>query len=229
VLVGRDGVGRISDFGLSQGNLSPPRAATRTGDEDRTLDIHAMGISAWVALSGAAELSPALAALVCRACSEDPSARFQSAREMACAIEQIEGPQQRIATASEVSTYVDSLLAEELASRRSSLPPSAGGSLVELPRPGHAPDVDADQDPTFTSRAEAIGRPELAAGLRVAGKTARRIAALLVVLAATLLCLGGSDTRPTAAAGAPSPGAITSPAPPRLMEAPAPPTARSPF
>lgn len=172
ILVGRDGVGRIADFGLSQASLATLRTAPgvvmgkilymapeylREQQVDRRIDLYAIGMSAWVALTGArpfvaeseaallhmvldgelrspGELAPYLSdelcALILKACAKSPEARFSTAREMAQAIEALP----TVASYREVSAEVERLLGAELSSRRTSL-----RRLSTAPLPERAP------------------------------------------------------------------------------------------
>lgn len=160
LLVGRDGVTRLSDFGIAK---STQNQALTTGQAvmgklvylapeylqrlpvGRSLDIYALGIVLWVALSGHdpwADVSdaqlieqitqhgvPAFSALqlgldplieqvVERACRRDASWRYQSARDMHEALEQAARKAGCIAEQREVAAYVENVFGAELNERR---------------------------------------------------------------------------------------------------------------
>jgi serine/threonine-protein kinase len=160
VLVGRDGITRLTDFGIARsafgsvstdrkhivGKLlySPPEYL-RQRAAGPPLDVYALGMTMWIALSGSepwpeateAQLvtrilrdgvprltatglgvAPQIDALVSRACARERSQRFPSARDMAEAIETIERETGQVATHSEVAEYVELLVGADLSRRR---------------------------------------------------------------------------------------------------------------
>lgn len=159
ILVGRDGVARLADFGIAKSSLGsvstdkgyiigkllfmPPEYLRRTG-VDRRLDVYAMGMSMWVVLAGndpwpdidegqlvteivsngvppvssVADVPPQVDAIVSRACAMDANDRFQSAREMSQAIEEVARFTGWMASHAEVSAFVEQLLGHDLARRR---------------------------------------------------------------------------------------------------------------
>ncbi|HEX5099765.1 MAG TPA: protein kinase [Polyangiaceae bacterium] len=184
VLVGvRDGVARLSDFGVAKSALSVtqtnpgsvvgkvlylPPEYLRGDPVGPTFDIYALGITLWMSLTGVepwpdlddmelaraiafdgvpsleglVDVAPEVRALVERACERDPNKRFQSAREMAIAIERWERQCGWVATHAEVAACVERLLGDKLRARREEVarhvaaPPEARRpSLHRLPRP----------------------------------------------------------------------------------------------
>jgi serine/threonine-protein kinase len=163
LLVGRDGVTRLSDFGIAKSALSivvtdevyvqgklaymAPEYMQRL-PFDRTIDVYAMGITLYLALTGdlpwpgadEAQLVPAillqgvprlatrsartgpigaeLCAVVDRACHRDPKQRFRSARAMLDALETAGKAIGGLARHVEVAEFVDGLVGDELLSRR---------------------------------------------------------------------------------------------------------------
>jgi serine/threonine-protein kinase len=163
LLVGLDGVTRLTDFGIAKSALSlvvtdeiyvqgklvymAPEYLQRK-PVDRTLDVYAMGVTLWIALSGdipwpgaeEAQLLPSIlvqgvpsfaasagnvgteiAAVVDRACHRDPRQRFQTAREMLDALEEASKAVGGLARHVEVAEYVEGLVGSELALRRAHL------------------------------------------------------------------------------------------------------------
>lgn len=184
VLVGvRDGVARLSDFGVAKSALSVtqtnpgsvvgkvlylPPEYLRGDPVGPTFDIYALGITLWMSLTGVepwpdlddmelaraiafdgvpsleglVDVAPEVRALVERACERDPHKRFQSAREMAIAIERWERQCGWVATHAEVAACVERLLGDKLRARREEVarlvaapPESRRRSLHRLPRP----------------------------------------------------------------------------------------------
>lgn len=160
VLVGRDGVARIADFGIAKSALASvstdknylvgkllymPREYLSRGPVGPQLDIYSLGVTLWLALTGAepwpngseaqlvrhilddrlppmasvgVTLAPQIEALVARACDPDPAARFSSAREMADAVEAIGRYTGWLASHGDVARYVESLMGVDLERRR---------------------------------------------------------------------------------------------------------------
>lgn len=160
VLVGRDGVTRIADFGIAKSTVtsvvtdqgfmvgkllySPPEYLWRR-PVGPTLDVYALGITLWIAFAGidpwpdsddaqlmarilhdrvprlsdvGIQIAPTVDALIAKACDPDPARRFQTAREMADAIESIGRDTGWLAGHAEVAEYVEKLLGVELRQRR---------------------------------------------------------------------------------------------------------------
>jgi eukaryotic-like serine/threonine-protein kinase len=163
VLVGKDGVARLADFGIAKAVTSSTvtdkaylqgRVAymapeyLRRQDVDRRLDVYAMGVTLWTALTselpwrnaseaqivhsivfdGVPPLSaagvtvaPNLQSIVARACDRDPALRYPTARDMLDAIEDLGRQTGWIASHAEVASLVDELLGRELSARRAAL------------------------------------------------------------------------------------------------------------
>jgi len=109
-----------------------------------TLDLYALGVTLWLALTGAAPwpgadegrvaraivsegvpdlgehvtVAPEVRTFVAKACSRDPLARHQSAREMAAALEHFDRHHGWVATHGEVARVVERLLGASLRERR---------------------------------------------------------------------------------------------------------------
>jgi serine/threonine-protein kinase len=217
LLVGRDGVTRLSDFGIAKSALSlvvtdevyvqgklaymAPEYLRRK-PVDRTLDVYAMGITLYLALSGdlpwpgadEAQLVPAillqgvpplaarsartgpigeeLCAVVDRACHRDAKQRFRTARAMLDALETAGKAIGGLARHVEVAEFVDGLVGDELLSRRE-LVKSARVEL-EASRPDATP-----APPSAPAAKETTGRHERAEGWapdepRASGDVVRR-------------------------------------------------------
>lgn len=152
IIVGRDGVARLTDFGVARANLPGPvtQAGSIVGKllylapeclrgerADARADLYAMGLTAWVALTGErpwasssagglvlkilAEgvpglegrvpgASASLVEVVMRACSPDPGRRFASASAMAEALERALDGQGQAASHAEVASLVKHLV-----------------------------------------------------------------------------------------------------------------------
>ena len=127
-----------------------------------TFDIYALGITLWMALTGVepwpdlddmelaraiafdgvpsldglVDVAPEVRALVARACDRDPRKRFQSAREMAIALERWERQCGWVATHAEVAACVERLLGDRLRARR-----EAVARIVAAPRATPRPSI----------------------------------------------------------------------------------------
>ncbi|HVU04098.1 MAG TPA: protein kinase [Polyangiaceae bacterium] len=160
VLVGRDGVSRIADFGIAKSALasvvtdhrymvgklmySPPEYLWRR-PVGPPLDVYALGVTLWIAFASTdpfpdleeaqlvthilnsriprlgeigIRIAPQVDALVAKACDPAPERRYQSAQEMATAMEAISRETGWLATHGEVATYVEELIGSELRARR---------------------------------------------------------------------------------------------------------------
>lgn len=194
LLVGRDGVTRLSDFGIAKSTLSSvitdqgylqgklvymAPEYLRRQPVDVTLDVYAMGITLFTALSGrhpwdgkdqveildaiqrsgvpmlsatGTYVSSLLESIVMRACDPEPRRRFQSAREMLDALERAGNELGELARHVEVAEYVEAEVGKELLERRSLL--RQFGELVteasrEMPLASPKRRVEVDQD-SFT-------------------------------------------------------------------------------
>jgi serine/threonine-protein kinase len=188
IMVGRDGIARLSDFGVAKSTharhvteknrlfgriLYMPPEYLHQSPIDRRLDVYAMGVTLFIALSGVEPwadatdvtlvsriltegvpplsstgltVAPELEALVKKATEPDPEKRFATAAEMNRELEHMARRGGWMATQSEVATFVEELEGRRLASRRTAI---ASGST--MPRTGS----DAVEAPTL----EAVTSP----------------------------------------------------------------------
>ena len=162
VLIGRDGVARIADFGIAKSALGGvttdksyvigkllymPREYLCREKPEPTLDVYALGITLWLALSahelwsGASEaqlithivedrvpplstvmsIPPQIEQLVATAVNPDPAQRFPSARAMAEDIERLARQTGWVATHAEVAQFLETALGDSLRERRAKL------------------------------------------------------------------------------------------------------------
>ncbi|HEY6556961.1 MAG TPA: serine/threonine-protein kinase [Polyangiaceae bacterium] len=162
VLVGRDGVARIADFGIAKSALGSvttdksyvvgkllymPREYLCRETPAPTLDVYALGITLWLALSGhelwpdvseaqlithivedtvprlstVMRIPPQIEELVATAVHPDPARRFASARVMADEIERLSRQTGWVASHAEVAQFLEQLLGAELRERRGKL------------------------------------------------------------------------------------------------------------
>jgi eukaryotic-like serine/threonine-protein kinase len=159
ILVGRDGVTRLLDFGIARSDLGgastdqrylvgklpylPPEYLRREPLAE-TADIYGLGVTLWFALSGAqlwpdaseaqvlrhiledgvpslaseVAVAPEIVALVDRAVCPMPTARFQSARDMAAVIESFDRERGWLANHREVADWLADLVGTDLDRRR---------------------------------------------------------------------------------------------------------------
>lgn len=275
VMVGVDGIGRLTDFGVAKAEkrltstraghfkgklayMAPEQAST--GHADQRSDLFAMGILLWESLTGrrlfradnnaatltkilqepiphVSELVPELApfdALLERALTREPDARFQSAEEFADALEKVAREHGGVASVRSVGTEVRKWLSEKLDAQRErireamrqlghadhtepALPVPRDGSLSSISRSGPRP-VPADAATSTGSIAErrALGVP-LAPVAPEPPSSSRRwivgVAAAVVVLGfggtAALLLSRSSPAQPE---GASEPPTVAAPA-----------------
>jgi serine/threonine-protein kinase len=159
LLVGRDGVARLTDFGIAK--IASSAIVTDQGyvhgkfafmspeylqrlPVDRTMDVYAMGITLWVALTGTVPwdgydepqlirtillegvprltgVPEALADIVNTACRSDAGQRFQTARQMLEALEAARGAIGASATHFDVAEYLERVVGPDLNARRKSI------------------------------------------------------------------------------------------------------------
>ena len=253
ILIGvSDGVARLSDFGVAKSALG--RRVTDPGcfvgkvlyfapeyllrqPVGAPLDLYALGVTLWLALSGDElwpdrtdghlaraiveegvppldghrEVAPAVREFVARACARDARTRFQSAREMAAVLEELER-QGSMASHAEVAACVERLLGERLRERRAAIarlapdlagtPPSTPLELRRTVRDPHQGIAASEQ------RLRASPRPDDPAEPRPVATTERRrihgglvVPALLVALIALATAVSlRSPERPPGAA-----------------------------
>ncbi len=257
VLVGRDGVARIADFGIAKsavGSVStdqkyivgkllylPPEYLKRE-PVGPTLDVYALGMTMWIALAGTdpwpdateaqlithafqgvppltsqgVQIAPQVSAVVERACALDPANRFQTAREMADAIEAVGRNTGWIASHAEVASYLDELIGVDLGRRRERVAALLGGQDDD--RPTYTA-LEAASAPRAS--AAASGRDTTAAAVELpmnrrspVATAAIGLVAVGTAVAGTIVWLGRTGPEPIeepAAASSSPPAAPSSP------------------
>jgi serine/threonine protein kinase len=235
VLVGvHDGIARLSDFGVAKSTFSiartdpgcfvgkllyfPPEYLLG-GPIGPTLDVYALGVTLWLALTGTTlwpgsdearlarsivsegvpdlaeyvSVAPELRAFVAKACAHESKDRFQSAREMAAVLEHFDRDYGWVGSHADVARTVDRLLGTELRQRRERI-------ARLLPGLGSR-DTDAKLALSLR-RTEADPRPHIAKPARPAPpqpSAVRRFAphavgvALILALAAALASSGPGE------------------------------------
>jgi serine/threonine-protein kinase len=261
VLVGvSDGVARLSDFGVAKSVLGP--SLTEPGffvgkvlyfapeyllrePIGPSLDLYALGVALWLALTGDdpwphktdgqlaraiieegvppllghRRVPPEIEAFVARACARQPSARFQSARDMASALHALE--RRFVASHAEVAASVERLLGAKLRQRRETV----ARLVPELAAPTPADESLEFRETVRDSSAElGLGAPEPHAERAPATSASRhgRIAVYAIaplVLAALALSLSVLAPSPERAPNVPRP---VVPAPPHSAFEPEP-------
>jgi eukaryotic-like serine/threonine-protein kinase len=163
LLVGRDGVTRLTDFGIAKTSHGPglTEAGTIHGklmyltpeylqgaESERGDDTYAMGVTLWIALAGAfpyrardnaalthevlarpipalgtvgVAVGPLLDACLTRALSRDPHARFQTARAMLDALDEVSQRETPAARHHDVADFVERVAGDRLAQRRAKI------------------------------------------------------------------------------------------------------------
>jgi serine/threonine-protein kinase len=248
LLVGRDGVTRLADFGIAKHALRsvvtdgrylqgrvlymPPEVLTRR-PVDQRLDVYGVGMTLWTALAGHAPwpdagdaqiihlavteglpplsatglvVAPAVEALVARAVSRDPEARFPSARAMRDAVEHLGRHTGWIASHAEVAAEVEALAGAELSARRAVL--SAARSSGEVTGVGVTP----SPRPGGGAFAWALVALVLATGVAALVWSSRRPAAIVAAASA--------PSAPVSSASSAAPPAVLDPPPPSAPVAP---------
>jgi serine/threonine-protein kinase len=171
ILIGRDGVARVTDFGIAKSVVNSVQTDKeyvvgkllylapeylRRQSLTPTVDIYALGMTMWMALTGAEpwpdsteaelvyhiledrlpplsrhiQIAPVIEQIIAKACDRSAAARFQSAREMAAAIESLGFETGWIATRTDVAHCIERLLGVDLQRRRERLAP-----LLDRPSP----------------------------------------------------------------------------------------------
>ncbi len=179
LLVGRDGVTRVADFGIARSNTNQTtkrdyllgkvcyltREYLRRQDLTASADVYALAVSIWTTLAGhepwpeadeaqtlrailderlpplstEAEVSAALDTIVQFGTEPEREGRYQTARQMADAIEAAAAQGERIATAREVAELVEQLAGEELAARTQRVAAWFSGHEMEVTERRAAP------------------------------------------------------------------------------------------
>jgi serine/threonine-protein kinase len=157
-----DGVARLSDFGVAKSALGriqtdegvllgkliyfPPEYLRRER-VGPPLDLYALGVTLWLALTREepwhdandaqvvraildegippldryVEVAPQISEFIMRACARDPLLRFQSARDMASVLERFDRERGWLATHTEVAHVVQNVLGPDLQLRRNAV------------------------------------------------------------------------------------------------------------
>jgi serine/threonine-protein kinase len=176
-----------------------------------------------------------VSALVAKALSHDPAARFQTAGEMAVALERVMAALRAVASNNEVAAFVRTTMAGRLAARRELVAQAVAESVTRESKRMSAAipiEVDVDVDADAERSSGTVGGAVRSTGLalpRDARPSRSRVtmgafAALCVVLLALVAVLGRG--RPSSAAGRisdrgeerPVETAATSPAPAPVLE-----------
>jgi serine/threonine-protein kinase len=242
LLVGRDGVTRLTDFGVAKSDISSvitdqgyvqgklaymAPEYLRRASVDRTLDVYAMGVTLFTALTGRHPwdgknqvdtlqsivstgvpplssvndtVPPRVASAVDRACDMDPRRRFQTALDMLEALEAASKEAGCLARHLEVAAYLERAVGPELARRRQSL--KAQRDPFELASEAtHEEPAAQESDSEFMRQLEVEAKERRRSSLRVALYAAL---ALAVIAAALGTLLTRSDLDPEQAPSSPA-------------------------
>lgn len=195
IMVGRDGIARLSDFGVAKSTharhvteknrlfgriLYMPPEYLHQSPIDRRLDVYAMGVTMFIALTGIEPwadatdvtlvsriltegvppmsstgfaVAPELEAIVRKATETDPEKRYASAAEMNIAIEQLARRAGWMGTQSEVAAFVEELEGRRLASRRTAV--ASGATMPRTSDAVEAPTLEAATAPKAPAAEEA--------------------------------------------------------------------------
>ncbi|MBX3247433.1 MAG: protein kinase [Myxococcales bacterium] len=249
VMVGTDGIGRLTDFGVAKAEkrltstragqfkgklayMAPEQAST--GHADQRSDLFSMGVLVWESLTGRrlfradnnaavltkilqddipmpSEVVPDLAPfdeVLAKALARDPEARFQTAEEMAEAIEAVARQHGGIANARAVAAEVRRLLSDKIEASRlrvkeaterlgraemtePAMPLPRDGSLSSVSRSGPRPvPPDAVTATGSIRQTHDIGPPQELV-VTYEEERSRMVPILLGVVAALVIMLGG--------------------------------------
>jgi serine/threonine protein kinase len=183
IMVGRDGIARLSDFGVAKSTharhvteknrlfgrvLYMPPEYLHQSPIDRRLDVYAMGVTMFIAITGVEPwadatdvtlvsrilgegvppmsstgltVAPELEAIVKKATETDPELRFASAAEMNREIEDVARRAGWMGTQSEVAAFVEELEGRMLASRRTAV--ASGATMPRSSDAVEAPTLEA--------------------------------------------------------------------------------------
>jgi tRNA A-37 threonylcarbamoyl transferase component Bud32 len=183
IMVGRDGIARLSDFGVAKSTharhvteknrlfgriLYMPPEYLHQSPIDRRLDVYAMGVTMFIALTGVEPwadatdvtlvsriltegvppmsstgltVAPELEAVVKKATETEPEKRYATAAEMNREIEQIARRAGWMGTQSEVATFVEELEGRRLAARRTAV--ASGATMPRTSDAVEAPTLEA--------------------------------------------------------------------------------------
>ncbi|HEX6766518.1 MAG TPA: serine/threonine-protein kinase [Polyangiaceae bacterium] len=224
-----DGVARLADFGVAKSTLGKvhtqegvlvgkliyfPPEYLRREPVGPSLDLYALGVTLWLALTrhepwedaseaqvvreildhgippldAKVQVAPEIAAFVMRACERDPRFRFQSAREMAETLERFERERGWLATHAEVAALVSEVLGPELAIRRETV--AHRTRSVENPARGESGIARRPEIVSETRRLEATIPIARAAPAAPAPQPRSRRSARLVALVAVVALAG---------------------------------------
>jgi serine/threonine-protein kinase len=203
LLVGLDGVTRLTDFGIAKSALSS--VVTEEGvvhgklvylapeylrreNTTRALDVYAMGVTLWIALTGTipwrdrsgaevlqailqegipplssegVQVDPVLANIIACACEQKASRRFQTARQMLDALEEYGRTANAVASHVEVAEYVERIVGGGLKARREKIKVQRHKLERELGSMLVAADIElATEEQTVSPAAEPKGPPQ---------------------------------------------------------------------
>jgi len=228
ILVGLDGIAKITDFGIAKaafafasssergakGKVAYMAPEQRRGVEvDRRADVYAMGVVLWELVTGlpatqrsagdgapahggaAPEPPAALLAIARRALDEAPELRFQTAEEMADAIEREAHASGLVLSSKTVAAWIGRLARDRVLQRKHDAEEQLARSHLGA---------------THVTRTAIFAR----------ARSPRALRALLVVAAAALLATGYGAYRRWTAPRSPAPEAAA--APPAIADAPPP-------
>jgi serine/threonine-protein kinase len=206
VLIGRDGIARLADFGIARSARAPRNTKTgslvgkllylppeyiRQEPIDATADIYMLGVTLWCALTtedpwhakNEAQLmhcilnqavpsiaahrkeavAPEIEALVRKACHPNPRERFESARQMTLAIDQLGRDRGWVASQHELAQFVERHLGVDLDRRRERIARAVAENTTTSAMPSLVPSERRDGSNKVFVGAVAAGALLLAA------------------------------------------------------------------